>query len=977
MQSEDDFAETLWHEFANETEEHLNLVEPILARGGSASSSADDIAQLFRSFHSIKGLARAMDLRGMEALAHRAEDVLGMVRDGRVELEDHITDALLEAVDALGQLRRKVLDKRKNAAAPRTLVRRLDQLFADLGGRTGRAAGHEPETPAQVDDAEGASPFHDNMDMVVIFVEMMRDRVADLSLVLGVTMSDEVRAQVADAASSLAHGANVMGFEQLGANLQSLEAIIPSGPGGLDAEQRVRAFSLLSSISTQAATLAELSGHDAGHARLAEAMARLAGEDGVQRIAEATALLQSVAPGDVRIVAASLRGHVQHLHAALGGIGRPHAARLALLLDSVVAGLTEGDVAGGASLVNAMRAALTALGPTVQGSGAADLDSATAEKLADAVRASIGGGATAAADQLALEIRPELREILSPGNLAELHEAHERGEHLYEILIDFEADPTVASSLLAWLSDAVRSITNRTILKGGASWFEFLVLASLDATTLKDKLFDLDANLACIKSVRRVTESDEGEMILGDADMVTAEEAAPAAAVGDAHVQHGPMVLRVSGETIDRFMTQIGEARIIATALSQLVEDGGLPEILAALRRIGARLPSDAAEDLARAAQRLDEHNRLLRQSDQRIDGALARLHSAALDLRVVPIDTILNRFPRVVRDLAQASGKKIQLLLEGRDVKVDKSTVQLLVDPLMHMVRNSADHGIEPPEERAAKDKPVTATIVMRAAQRGNEVLVEVSDDGRGLNTEAIRRKAVARGLVGDEASRRLSMEEICRFILQPGFSTAEKVTETSGRGVGMDVVHASVLRLGGEIEIKTRPGLGATFILHLPLSAALQTALIVDVGGQSLTVPDRAVAAVEEVASDAVRMVGHQRTIMRQGQLMPIYRLGQLLRLSAGEDAPRASFPMVIVSSGPHAIGLEVDRLRRRQELFLKDLHPKLAAFPAIGGASVMGDGRVILVLDADGLIQLARRGGGNGLQAPARGASPLAAS
>jgi chemotaxis protein histidine kinase CheA len=960
--SMDDFADTLWQEFANETEEHLGLVEPILARAGPETASSDDIAQLFRSFHSIKGLARAMDLRGMEAVAHRAEDILGVVRDGRAVLAGHVVDGLLQAVDALGQLRVKVLAKRKNMTAPKPLIRKLDDLFAEMGGG---AAPEPAAAPAEEAPAARTGPaFHDNMEMVAIFVEMMRDRLAELALILSPAIADPaVRAQTQDAASSLAHGAAVMGFEQLGDNLAAIEALLPAADGTmLDADRRLQAIRLLSSLSMQAKALAELSQQDAGLGKLAAALADVVGDDGLAQIAGVNELLDRMAAdGAAAPVAADLARAGGHLHAILHGLGLARADRLALLIDSVFAGIAGGgaDVTG--ALIAATRAAIEALVPVFQAAGPGrDVAENDEARLTEAMHTALDTGeAAAAADQLALSVRPELREILSPENLGELHEALADGQHLYELLVDFEAEPSVASALLAWLSDGVRAVTNRTILKDGVSWFEFLLLTPLEPTAFKDKLLDIDAELACIKAARRVTDTADGEMLLGEADAAESGAPAPAAAAADGQVQQGPMVLRVSGETIDRFMTQIGETRIVATALTQLIDDGGLGEALAALRRLAARLPADAGEELGQQIQKLDEHQRQLRQADQRIDGALARLHAGALDLRVVPIDTILNRFPRVVRDLAQAIGKQIQLKLEGRDVKVDKSTVQLLGDPLMHMVRNSADHGIEPPEERVARGKPEMATILMRAAQRGNEVTVEVSDDGRGLNTEAIRRKAVARGLIGEEASRRLPQDEICRFILQPGFSTAEKVTETSGRGVGMDVVHASVLRLGGEIEIRTRPGKGATFILHLPLSAALQTALIVEVGGQNLAIPDRAVAAVEEVLADSIRLVGHQRTVLRHGQLMPIYRLGQLLRLSDRAAAPRTSFPMVVVASGPHAIGIEVDRLRRRQELFLKDLHPKLAAFPAIGGASVMGDGRVVLVLDADGLIQLARRG------------------
>ena len=234
------------------------------------------------------------------------------------------------------------------------------------------------------------------------------------------------------------------------------------------------------------------------------------------------------------------------------------------------------------------------------------------------------------------------------------------------------------------------------------------------------------------------------------------------------------------------------------------------------------------------------------------VETDLRRLQASALELRVVPIDTILTRFPRVVRTLAQEQGKNVRLTLEGRDVQVDKSMVELLVDPLMHMVRNAVDHGIEPPDERARAGKPVQASVTLGAVQRGGEVQVQVSDDGRGLNEAAILEKAVARGLTTVADAQRLKPHEIHRFIFAPGFSTAAKVTETSGRGVGMDVVLNTVQQLGGDIDVETKAGGGATFTLRLPLSAAMQASLLVRVNGQTFGIAERFVSSVLEVAAE-----------------------------------------------------------------------------------------------------------------------------
>jgi len=369
---------------------------------------------------------------------------------------------------------------------------------------------------------------------------------------------------------------------------------------------------------------------------------------------------------------------------------------------------------------------------------------------------------------------------------------------------------------------------------------------------------------------------------------------------------------------------------------------------------------SRAGDEFVEVLQKLADREHLLRDAEERITGIVGRVHQSALEFRVVPVDVVFNRFPRVVRDLAARQGKSVEISLEGRDVRIDKSMVEALADPLLHMVRNAVDHGIETVEERRAAGKPERARLILRASQRGSEIAIEIGDDGRGLSAEAIRVKAIDRGLVTVSRAASLDDREVFQFIFEAGLSTAAAVTETSGRGVGMDVVLNTVRRLNGDISISSERGKGTTFTLTLPVSAALQNALIVRVAGQSLAIPERNVATVTEVERDQIRQIGSGRSFLYRQAVLPLHDLGVLLGLSeAPEDDARAIQPVVVASSGRSLVGLEVAAIERRQELFLKDLHPLLARFPGVGGASVLGDGRVVLILDGDELIQLAARG------------------
>jgi len=336
-----------------------------------------------------------------------------------------------------------------------------------------------------------------------------------------------------------------------------------------------------------------------------------------------------------------------------------------------------------------------------------------------------------------------------------------------------------------------------------------------------------------------------------------------------------------------------GITALAAAELSDLVESrGGAGRVRDGLSR----------DDAVAAAAALETQRRAVAGLARGLETDLRRLQAAALELRVVPIDTILNRFPRVVRALAQEQGKNVRLTLEGRDVRVDKSMVELLVDPLMHMVRNAVDHGIEPPEERVRVGKPAQASVTLRAVQRGGEVHVQVADDGRGLDERAIVEKAVARGLTQAGEAGRLKPHEIHRFIFAPGFSTAARVTETSGRGVGMDVVLNTVQQLGGDIDVETSIGNGTTFTLRLPLSAALQTSLIVRVDGQNFGIAERFVTSVVEVPAAEMLAIGRQSAIAHKDGALPVYRLANLL-WQGDADSGAVSLLAVPIATGTNS--------------------------------------------------------------------------
>ena len=407
---------------------------------------------------------------------------------------------------------------------------------------------------------------------------------------------------------------------------------------------------------------------------------------------------------------------------------------------------------------------------------------------------------------------------------------------------------------------------------------------------------------------------------------------------------------------LDQFMNQIGEMVLVRGQLAHVIADQRIREQAVSLRRSSDSSSGDPAAvgQFQRLIDLIDEQNRRLQETDALIQGALSRLQDSVMGLRVVPVELVFKRFPRMVRDLAQAQGKQIRLELTGQEVKIDKAMVESLADPLLHMVRNSADHGIETIAERKLTSKPEEAVIRIQAEQQGSRILIRVSDDGKGIDPERVRRKAVERGLVKEEDSHLMSRDEILKFIFRAGFSTADVVTETSGRGVGMDVVRTNVMRLGGNIHLDSELGRGTIFTMHMPLSAAVQEVLLVNTAGQTLAMPGRYVAELVEISESDIQTVKGRTAITLRGNFLPIVRLEELLGFKQISSEPHKF--VVVLSDGQRTLGVSVDEFVGRQELFTKDIHPRLAALPGVGGASILGDGRVVLILDGPAIYRLA---------------------
>ncbi len=335
------------------------------------------------------------------------------------------------------------------------------------------------------------------------------------------------------------------------------------------------------------------------------------------------------------------------------------------------------------------------------------------------------------------------------------------------------------------------------------------------------------------------------------------------------------------------------------------------------------------------------------------LESVTTNLHESVMKVRMVPIESITTKFPRMIRDLSKKLNKKMELYMSGEDTELDRTVVDEIGDPLMHMLRNSADHGLESTEERVANGKNPVGSIFLDAYQDGNNVVIEVKDDGKGIDVEAVKRKAIERGTITPEQGETMSSKEIIDLLFLPSFSTAKVVSDVSGRGVGLDVVKSKIEALGGDVSVKTKLGEGSTFSIRLPLTLAIIQALMVIVGGEKYAISLGSIDTIEDISVDEIKYVEAKEVINLRGNVIPIVRLHEVLGLPISEEN-QDSMIVVIVKKGDQYAGLVVDELIGQQEIVIKSLGKYInCTSRMISGATILGDGEVALIIDANCLI------------------------
>lgn len=400
-------------------------------------------------------------------------------------------------------------------------------------------------------------------------------------------------------------------------------------------------------------------------------------------------------------------------------------------------------------------------------------------------------------------------------------------------------------------------------------------------------------------------------------------EAAPAAT---AHKTGKPVVnrsVRVDIEKLDVLMNLVSEL---------IIAKNGLVSVSATEKGVESQSFNEQIEYLERVT---------------------TNLHESVMKVRMMPIETVTQKFPKMIRDLSKKLDKQMKLTITGEDTELDRTVIDEIGDPLMHLLRNSADHGLESAELRAQRGKDPVGSITLNAFQDGNNVVIEVGDDGNGIDIEKVRNRALEKGNITQEQADTMTDKEVIDLLFRPSFSTAKQVTDVSGRGVGLDVVKTKIESLGGDIEVKTKLGEGSTFIIRLPLTLAIIQALMVEVGTEKYAISLGSIQTIEDVEKHEIKHVQQKEVISLRGEVIPIIRLHDVLDVKP-LDEEMDSLTVVIIKKGDRQAGLVVDRLIGQQEIVIKSLGKYIAnSSKLISGATILGDGEVALIIDANTLV------------------------
>ncbi len=904
----------IFSDFVIEAKEHLETIEPNLLELEKNPGNLALLNEIFRPMHSLKGASGFLGLPIINRLAHKAENVLDELRTGAMCVTSEIMDIILGATDSLTQLINNLeAIGEEGEVDVSAITASLEGLLANKGaagaappsGASGENVCLEPAPePAKEKKNGNGQPAPEPYTLTILgdghlndFLDEAVEIVESLNASLvGLEKAPEAGSELVNDVFRYFHNlkgnSGIVGYKELNALTHEAETLLNKVRKGEMACSREMIDLLLYVV------------------------------DAVET------LLTRVDPETGRVIPMDIYDHVYRLQKALTGEfinGGPPMSAGAL------------EVVGEAGSMAPASQAAPAGAPEDSGPEAVDVEifkETTALQVANMAIA-----------------------------LAKLREDSEQSDCVDGL---HRSLTTLQNSAGYMGLEALKEYADRTATlvdqgRNSGVGFELLLdILEQECAILTDmvekEVSALDAALTAAQEASPETSQDAGTPVASSATATEAKASGekeaptpqapgqPSASTGagkPAKAEGGDLgvpqkakistTIRVDHEKLDHLMNLIGELIINRNRFSML----------------GKKLEAEQNTDLTAIAQDLIETtDSMARISDD--------LQDTIMNVRMVPVSTVFSRFPRLVRDLSRKSGKDVELLMEGEETELDKSVVEVIGDPLVHLIRNSMDHGIESDEERAKLGKG-KGRVWLRAYHKGNSVAIEVEDDGKGIDPEKMREVAIRKGVITPEEAKALDDHEARELIFAPGFSSAEQVTDISGRGVGMDVVRTNIKSLKGSVNIASEVGKGSTFTLTLPLTLAIIDALMVKVAGQTFAIPLDAVSETTKIRSDILSEVNGRKAVTLRDEVLGIVPLSELLGFP-GNDKEEEILSVVVVHDNQRRLGLAVDMLLERQEIVIKPLGEYLGDRKGLSGATIMGDGGVILILDPHEIYMMA---------------------
>lgn len=912
--NQDFFDPEIYSDFVIEAREHLETIEPKLLELEKNPEDLSLLDDIFRPMHSLKGASGFLGLKQMNSLAHKGENILDELRKGLMKVTPAIMDLILEATDALREMVENLETQGSEGDVDTAhIIEHIEQLLENKGETPA------PEKTTKAEDRETVANGDDSYSLSLVsqehlndFMEEVQEILADVSSML-LTLESET-GRDPDTVDNLFRSfhnikgnSGIIGFKEINVLSHEAETIL----------NRIRNNELEISQSLIDALLG-----------LCDTM-----ESILNKVDREKA---EVTPTDVSEMLDQLR---RFSGPAETGKSEPEKKGVAAEQKKTAGAISD-------SKESAEQAPTGVEDPELEGVDPEDIQifqqtvGQQFENMESALENIKGGGAD---KELADGIYRSLVTVQNStgymgfedlktyaGRTADLVDQARKSDMDFSLMVD----------LLKQEISILKSMVSKKLENAAVG-------EKPEQTAPHDKPEETaepeqgrEGFSADIDSESPIQEGEPADQKpVSEPDQARPKTSEPESACSPTSPQKQdkdktkPTIastLRVDHSKLDDLMNLIGELIINRNRFSMLSKS------------------LEEGHDVLEIAQQLTETtNSMARISDD--------LQVTIMNVRMVPVQTVFNKFPRLVRDLSRKSDKKVQLITEGEETELDKSVVELIGDPLVHLIRNSVDHGLEPEEDRKKAGKDPIGNVWLRAAHRGNSVVIEVEDDGRGIDPEKMKAKALEKNLISQEEAQNMEDQEAIDLIFAPGFSTAEKVTDISGRGVGMDVVKNNIKNLKGNVVVSSELGRGSKFSITLPLTLAIIEALMVKVAGQTYAIPLDAVSETTKIEAAKLSEINNRQAVTLRGEVLGLADLGVLLELTEKQEE-REVLPVVVIIVGDRRLGLVVDTLLERQEVVIKSLGEYMGDQPGISGATIMGDGSVVLILDPHEVYKMA---------------------